>query len=110
MKTEGRRTVVENLKLLSLALWFYIFGFWLLICLWDSACWAVTSKVTRHSSSVDLLRGQTEDIVVSSEGTIQLGRAAEALVEKFEEVSGAADVKKGDLELLLSFKRNLVCR
>jgi hypothetical protein len=47
---------------------------------------AVTSKVTRHSSSADLLQGRTVDVVVGSQGTIQLGRSAEMLVEEFEDV------------------------
>ncbi|MHC4394734.1 MAG: flagellar hook assembly protein FlgD [Planctomycetota bacterium] len=59
-----------------------IFSFLLL----NSACLAVTSKVTRHSSSVDFLKGEIEDIVVSSEGTIQLGRAAETIAKAFEDV------------------------
>jgi len=48
-----------------------------------SASLAVTSKITRHSSAVDLLKGSTEDVVVGSKGTIQLGLAAEVLVEEF---------------------------
>ena len=47
---------------------------------------AVSSKITRHSSSVDLLKGETEDVVVGSQGTIQLGRAWEAVVEDFVDV------------------------
>lgn len=47
---------------------------------------AVSSKITRHSSSVDLLKGETKDVVVGSQGTIQLGRAAEAVVEDFVDV------------------------
>ena len=52
----------------------------------NSACLAVNSKITRHSSSVDFLKGEIKDIVVSSEGTIQLGRAAETMVKAFEDV------------------------
>ena len=55
-----------------------------LVCLvLSSVSPAVSSKITRHSSSAELLKGQTKDIVVSSQGSIQLGRAAEALVEEF---------------------------
>ena len=56
-------------------------------------CWAVSSKITRHSSSEDLLKGETKDVVVSSRGTIQLGRAAETLIEKFEDPGAAANAK-----------------
>jgi hypothetical protein len=58
-----------------------------LLCLvLSSACLAVSSKVTHHSSSSDLLKGQTEKVVISSRGTIQLGRTAEAPVEEFEDL------------------------
>jgi len=48
--------------------------------------WAVSSKITRHATSSDLLKGETHDVVIGSRGTIQLGRASEVLVEKFEDV------------------------
>jgi len=57
-----------------------------LLCLvLSSACLAVSSKITRHTSSSDLLKGQTDDVVISSRGTIQLGRADETPVEEFED-------------------------
>ncbi|MDD5064623.1 MAG: hypothetical protein PHQ35_07710 [Phycisphaerae bacterium] len=68
-------------------LWFCVFGFFLLCHLAQADCWAVTSKVTRHSSSEDLSKGRTKDVVVGSEGTLQLGRAAEVIVEKFEDTN-----------------------
>ena len=80
MEGEKRKTTIKNSKLLRFTLWFYVFSFSL------SACWAVTSKITRHSSSAELLKGQAEDIVVGSQGTLQLGRAWETPVEQFEDV------------------------
>ncbi|UCF14090.1 MAG: PQQ-like beta-propeller repeat protein, partial [Phycisphaerales bacterium] len=60
------------------------------ICLaLGSLCQAVSSKVVRHSSSSDLLKGKVKNAVISSRGTIQLGRAAEAMSADFE---GFADV------------------
>ncbi len=47
---------------------------------------AVTSKVTRHSTSKDLLAGESDGVVVTSRGTIQLGRAARVLASDFENV------------------------
>ena len=47
---------------------------------------AVTSKIVRQSTSADLLKGKTENVVVGSRGTLQLGRAAEVLTNKFEDV------------------------
>ncbi len=93
MKTEKRKAAIKNLKPLTFALWFYVFSFSLLAYLSGSACWAVTSKITRHSSSVDLLKGQVADVVVGSKGTIQLGRAAEMLVEDFEDGCGIPNAK-----------------
>jgi hypothetical protein len=56
--------------------------FWVPDCL----CLAVTSKVTRHNSSADLSAGKTKDVVVGSKGTLELGRASEVLVDKFDDV------------------------
>ena len=56
----------------------------LVLCLvLSSACLAVSSKVTRHTSSTDLLKGRIENVVIGSRGTIQLGRAAESTICDF---------------------------
>jgi outer membrane protein assembly factor BamB len=56
-----------------------------LLCLvLSSACFAVSSKVTRHVSSADLLKGRIEKVVIGSRGTVQLGRAAEPLIKEFK--------------------------
>ncbi len=57
----------------------------LLFMISGSACWAVSSKITRHKSSADFLKGKAEKLVIGSRGTIQLGRAAETPVEEFED-------------------------
>ena len=57
------------------------------VCLFFSAAsQAVTSNVARHSSGEDFLKGQAEDIVIGSRGTLQLGKKADVLAEKFEDV------------------------
>lgn len=58
----------------------------MLFCVFGSTCHAVSSKVTRHSSAADLDKGEVEDVVIGSRGTIQLGRAAELLVKEFKDV------------------------
>jgi len=64
----------------------YILIFTALLCLVSgSACLAVSSKITRHKSSADLLKGEAEKLVIGSRGTIQLGRAAETPIEDFED-------------------------
>jgi len=85
MRTEIQGAIIKNLRLLNLALWFCVFSFLLLNFLSGSVCWAVTSKITRHSNSADFLKGEVEDIVVGSQGTLQLGRAWELLVKEFED-------------------------
>ncbi|MBN2137319.1 MAG: hypothetical protein JW720_05910 [Sedimentisphaerales bacterium] len=66
---------------------FYILSLLLLISLsGGSVCRAVNSKITRQSTSTDLLKGEAEKLVIGSRGTIQLGRSAEVLVEEFEDV------------------------
>ena len=51
-----------------------------------SFCSAVTSKITRQNTSAEFEKGETNDVVISSRGTIQLGRRAETLVKQFEDV------------------------
>lgn len=58
----------------------------LAVVLLTSAATAVTSKITRHASSKDLLAGESDDVIVTSRGTIQLGRAAKTLATEFEGV------------------------
>ncbi len=47
--------------------------------------WAITSKITRQSSSKELLQGKTNDVVVTSRGNVQLGRAAKVLAEDIKD-------------------------
>jgi len=57
----------------------------LMVCLvFSTSSLAVSSKVVRHNSSSELLKGRTENVVISSRGTIQLGRATESLIKEFE--------------------------
>ena len=46
----------------------------------------VNSKIVRHNSSAALLKGETSDVIIGSRGTISLGRAADVLIEDFEDV------------------------
>ena len=87
MGTEERKTIIKNLKLLRFTLWFCIFSFSLLAYSLSSTCLAVSSKIVRHSSGADFLDGRTEETIVGSQGTIQLGRSARTLVsEEFVDV------------------------
>ncbi len=65
----------------------FVLGFLFCVIL-NSACLAVSSKVTRHDNSTELLKGKTERVVISSRGTIQLGRAAEEVIKEFEDFAG----------------------
>ena len=58
----------------------------MLIWLPFSVCKAVTSKVTKQNSSQEFLKGETNDVVINSRGTIQLARKSEVLVKEFEDV------------------------
>lgn len=86
MQYRKQKTFTKNFKPLRLMLWFYVFGFSFLFCFLPTVCLAVTSKVTRHSTGADLLKGRSENVVVDSRGNLQLGRAAETLVESFDDV------------------------
>ncbi len=56
------------------------------VALLASSALAVTSKVTRHASSKDLLAGEADGVIVTSRGTVQLGRAAKVLATDFDGV------------------------
>ncbi len=86
MKNGKLKTITKKLKPLNLMLWFCVFSFSFLIYLLSPTCLAVTTNVTRHSSSADLMKGDTEDVVVDSRGNLQLGRSAETLVESLDDV------------------------
>lgn len=94
MRIKKRKTITENSEPFNFILWFCVFSFSLLVYLSSPCCWAVTSKVTRHSSSADLLKGRTKDIVVDSRGTLQLGRSAEVIIEEFEDLCRTTNAKK----------------
>ena len=47
--------------------------------------WAITSKITRQSTSKELLQGKTNGVVVTSRGTIQLGRASKVLADQIKD-------------------------
>ncbi len=56
------------------------------LALLTSSSQAVTSKVTRQASPKELLAGKTQGVVVTSQGTIQLGRAAKVLATESDGV------------------------
>lgn len=98
MKIGRREPAAGKSGLFGIAVWFCVFSFSHLGFLAGPCCWAVTSNVTRHSSSEDFLKGRTKDIVVGSEGTLQLSRAAEVIIENFEDARRNANVKKSVAE------------
>ena len=60
--------------------------FAVLFCLvLSSVSSAINSKITKHVSSSDLLKGQAKNVIIDSRGTIRLGRAADELIEDFED-------------------------
>ncbi|MBE3145079.1 MAG: hypothetical protein IMZ61_14345, partial [Planctomycetes bacterium] len=64
----------------------YVLAVLFFVILSAPLCPAVTSKVTRHDSSREFQKGETNDVVIGSRGTIQLGRRAEILVKQFDDV------------------------
>jgi hypothetical protein len=51
------------------------------VALVSSAAFAVTSKVNKHSSATDFLKGETENVVVSSHGALELGPATQVIAD-----------------------------
>jgi len=64
----------------------YIFSVLFCILLSASICPAITSKVTRHSNSQEFMKGDVNDVVIGSRGTIELGRRSDVLVKQFDDV------------------------
>lgn len=58
----------------------------LCVILTASTSYGVTSKLKRYGWNGKELKGKTTNVVLSSEGTIKLGRASEPLGETFEDV------------------------
>ena len=69
----------------SKTLYFSLFTFAFLFFSF-SPCPAVNSKVTRQSTIADFQKGKPDDVVIGSQGTLQLGRASEVPAEKIEDV------------------------
>jgi len=65
--------------------WNHIITVLILVCFCIEPCLAVTSKIVRHDSSVELIAGEAEDVIISSQGTLGLGRASETIVDDFDE-------------------------
>lgn len=86
MKNEIQKAMTRNGRCHRVVL-FYVLVFSAVIFMAVLDCFAVNSKITRHSSGAELLKGKVEDVVVSSKGTIQLGRSAEVLVSEFEDIN-----------------------
>ena len=63
---------------------FFVLSF--LLVLIQNGSLAVHSQITRQSSSEDLVKGTTENVVISSQGAITLGRVCEQLAQDFEDV------------------------
>lgn len=80
----GKSIGAERCRCRVFEVWVRVFCFVHLVGLLSSVCLAVTSNVVRHSTGQEFLAGEVEDVIVSSRGTIELGRAVEVLVEKFE--------------------------
>ena len=57
-----------------------------LVCFPVPFCSAVTSRITRYNTSQEFQKGETNDVVIGSRGTIQLGRRADVLVKQFDDV------------------------
>ncbi len=68
--------------------------------------WAVSSKITRHAGRSDLLKGETENIVVDSRGTLQLGRATKVLVEDFSNAWSVNTIVESDGTIYLGTSPN----
>ena len=58
----------------------------MLILVIAPVCPAVTSKIVRHKNAGDIAAGKTDNVIISSRPSIQLGREAEVLADDFNDV------------------------
>ncbi|MHC4842757.1 MAG: flagellar hook assembly protein FlgD [Planctomycetota bacterium] len=58
-----------------------------------NTCFAVTSKITRHSTYDYFSQGETDDCIIDSKGTIKLGLSAETIVSDFTKIPIPDDYK-----------------
>ncbi len=85
MKTRRAAFVCQDgIGVFHFILWLCVIGFLSIVL--QSRCMGISSKITRQKSGVDFSESEVKDVVVGSQGTIELGRAADKLVEKFENV------------------------
>ncbi len=49
------------------------------VCVAATVCLGVTSQISRFSTAAELLKGETEDVIIDSRGQIQLARQSEQL-------------------------------
>ena len=61
----------------------------IVLCMMSQYSFGVTSKITRHSSSSELLKGETGNTIISSRGSIQLGLAEEKVIKEFDDFEDA---------------------
>jgi len=47
-------------------------------------CFAVTSRIEKHTTAEQFLKGEVKDVIIGSRGTLELGRGSEVLAERFE--------------------------
>ncbi len=86
MKNTKRPAKIRHPRLWQFKLRFCVFSLLLSVYLFTLNSWAVSSKVSRDSTSQQMLKGRTEDVVIGSDGTIELGLAAETLFAGHEDV------------------------
>ncbi len=54
------------------------------VLLCSTPIWAVTSRVHRQSGGADLLKGDVNDVIVSSRGTLRLARSTEVVLKDLD--------------------------
>jgi len=52
----------------------------------SNASYGITTKIHRHTTASDFLAGEPNDVIISSQGTIELGPASQLLADDFEDV------------------------
>jgi hypothetical protein len=71
----------------------------------SNTCLAVTSKITRHNNYDYFSKGEADDCIIDSKGTIRLGLSTETIVEDFSKIPTTDDYKPWSINSIVTSSR-----
>ncbi|MHC4293065.1 MAG: hypothetical protein ACYSTX_02125, partial [Planctomycetota bacterium] len=97
-RNQSRNTLYTRLPL-------YIHIFFILLFLTSGNCFAVTSKITRQNSYDYFSKGQANNVIIDSKGTIKLGFSTETIVDDFSKTAISTDYEPWSINSIIVSSR-----